>query len=876
MGKYLDENLQIFVDESLEQILEIENELLSIEEKGGNLDETAVNKVYRAAHSIKGGAGFLGFDNIKKLTHEMENVLGKIRNREILPESSVISILLLSSDALGNLIKDIENSNDQDISIYIDKLNLLTNVQESGESISLPDAVVNEENEEPVNEKPAEEPPEEEPAEECKTIVSDENEYASILSNMESDHLQTSLRVNIKLLDSLMILAGEMVLSRNQLVQAISGNDRRALEVSGQRIDLITSQLQEAIMHTRMQPVRYIFDKFPRVVRDLAKQLNKNIDIYIEGKEVELDKSIIENLNDPMTHLIRNAADHGIESPDARIRQGKKPVGKISLRAYHDAGQVNIEISDDGKGMDCEQIARYAVNKGLITEEMAGTMSAREKLNLVFLPGLSTRDNITEMSGRGVGMDVVKTNLDRLGGFIDINSKPEKGTIIRIKLPLTLAIIQSLLISSKKERYAIPQANVVELMRVPQSLFKDKIDNVGGARVVRLRDKLIPLVTLSSILGMESKDSPLPDSYIKTGINIVIVSTGVIKYGIIVDDIHDSEEIVIKPLGRHLKKCRGYSGATILGNGRVALILDVGTLSQMAELTSIPASEHSIEMNDEKNPGDALEKQTFLIFKNSQTAHFAVPLELVERIEKVQCRDIEFIGGQRIYQSRGAGIPLFDIGEVAHVETFKPEKEALVIIFFVAGKDVGILAVPPIDSVRAVCSIDETTLRQPGIMGSVIINSKTMLIVDVIDLIEHLHPEWFSVKKKTKYADDVKKMILLAEDSKFFRNQIKCAIENEGYYVVEAEDGLAGMDYLNANGENISLVVTDLEMPNLDGFEFAKQIRQDKRFSKLPVIAVSSLAGKDDIEYAKICGVDEYQIKLNREKLIECIHNYLR
>ncbi|MDM8539322.1 chemotaxis protein CheW, partial [Desulfobacterales bacterium HSG17] len=396
---------------------------------------------------------------------------------------------------------------------------------------------------------------------------------------------------------------------------------------------------------------------------------------------------------------------------------GKKPVGKINLKAFHDAGQVHIEISDDGKGMDSERIARQAVEKGLVTEEMTYVMSAREKLNLIFLPGLSTKDNVTEMSGRGVGMDVVKTNLDKLGGFIDINSKPEKGTSIRIKLPLTLAIIQSLLISSGKERYAIPQANVVELMRVPPSRFKDKIDIVGGARVVRLRNKLIPLVKLSSILDMKPKDLELPDTYRKTGIEIVIVSTGVIKYGIIVDDLHDSEEIVIKPLGRHLKKCRGYSGVTILGNGRVALILDVGSLAQMAELTSISVPDRSLETNEDKNLTETQEKQTFLLFKNTETGHFAVPLELVERIEKVKCADIEFVGGQRVYQSREASVPLFDIGEVAHVDVFKEEKEALVIIFFVAGKDVGILAVPPIDSVRIVCRIDDTTLRQPGIMG---------------------------------------------------------------------------------------------------------------------------------------------------------------
>lgn len=862
MGHFSDENLRIFIDESLEHISEIETELLAIEKGGKDIDENRVNKVYRAAHSIKGGASFLGIDNIKKLTHEMENILGKIRSKKIIPESSVINTLLLSSDVLAGLVKDINTGKDKDVSSYIEKLKAVT-CSEPGNIREKKNIREEIQFQEQVHEKTV--------FHENKQPDPDLPEYK------ETGHAQTSLRVSIDLLDSLMALAGEMVLSRNQLVQAISGNDRRALEVSGQRIDLITSQLQEAIMHTRMQPVRYIFDKFPRVVRDLAKNLDKNIELKIEGKEVELDKSIIENLNSPMTHLIRNAADHGIEAPEVRIKLGKKPVGKINLKAYHDAGQVNIEISDDGKGMDSEGIASQAVKKGLVTGETASNMSSREKLNLIFLPGFSTTDLVTDTSGRGVGMDVVKTNLDRLGGFIDINSKPGKGTIIRIKLPLTLAIIQSLLISAGKERYAIPQANVVELMRISPERLKHKIDNIGKAMVVRLRKKLIPLVKLSSILGIDlSSCIEVSDNYRKTGMNIVIVSTGIIKYGLIVDDIFDSEEIVIKPLGRHIKNCSGYSGATILGNGRVALILDVNALAQTANLTSVSSPDRSIEMAEDKNISDNLEKQTFLLFKNSENGNFAVPLELVERIEKIKYADIEHVGKQRVIQSRGESIPLFDIGEVADVAFFQPEQEALVIIFFVAGKDVGILAVPPIDSVRVLNKIDETTLKQPGIMGSILINKQTMLIVDVIDLIEHLHPEWFSVNNRVKNINSDKKMILLAEDSKFFRNQIKCAIENEGYYVVEAEDGLAGLDYLEGSGESISLVVTDLEMPNLNGFEFAKKIRQDKRFSRLPVIAVSSLAGKEDIEYAKICGVDEYQIKLNRKKLIECIHSFLK
>ncbi|MEE4356832.1 MAG: hybrid sensor histidine kinase/response regulator [Desulfococcaceae bacterium] len=1057
MGRYADENTRLFIDESLEHLSDIENELLAIEQRGADIDENLVNKVYRAAHSIKGGAGFMGLANIKNLTHEMENVLGKIRSREIVPDATSINVLLLAADTLRNLLNDIENSDDADISGHMESLNSINgalpepqkdrpkaeqpsadrnlkavttvagisfpgekqifsvaeedifNIRREGKFLYLirlpamennalsgmtddmrqcgmilnsrpelpfadtPDTVsegfralfatvlkpsdlacllnaerkdifiVNEDrsvrpagadrDEEEDGEFSCPEPKEirkkagadfqedagedaEEP-ESHGTVQEAEEEISgpgteSVTDSIKADSsrkflhshpetlsdeppvsksetpaepvkFQTSLRVNINLLDLLMTLAGELVLSRNQLLRAIIRNNRRALEISGQRIDLITSELQEAIMHTRMQPINNIFNKFPRVVRDLAISLNKNIELTIEGREVELDKSIIESLNDPMTHLIRNAADHGIESPRTRIRQGKDPVGRIHLKAYHEAGQVNIEIRDDGRGMDGESIAASAVAKGLLTEDAVRGMSDREKISLIFLPGFSMSEKITDISGRGVGMDVVKTNLDRLGGIVDIDSEPGKGSSIHIKLPLTLAIIPSLLVSDAEERYAIPQVNVVELLRIGPSQIRNRIEHVGNAQVVRLRNKLLPLLRLGNILRPEPSDrasdrpsdrkNPLLINE-KRGINIVVVSTGIFKYGIIVDRLHDSEEIVVKPLGRHLTDCQGYAGATILGDGRVALILDVADLARMAELASVSASVRDAA-SEGKVPLPAEDQQTLLLFRNSEKTRFAVPLELVERIEKIRCRDIEIAAGRRVIQYRDTSMPLFDIGDVAQVDKFEEREYALVIVFFVAGIDVGILAIPPIDSIKTACRIDETTLMQPGILGSAVIDGKTTLMVDIIGVVESLHPEWFTVERQMKRKTGKSRTILLAEDTRLFRNQIKCAIEDAGYHVLEAEDGMIAWDLLEKNADRVSLVVTDLEMPNLDGFGFTRQIKNDKRFSHLPVIAVSSLAGKEDIRKAKICGIDEYQIKLDRKKLVECIRHYL-
>lgn len=1013
MSKYTDENVKIFIDESLEHLSDIENELLTIERGGADIDQELVNKVYRTAHSIKGAAGFMGLDNIKQLTHEMENILGRIRSRDILPDSQIINVLLLAADTLRNLINDIDHSNEADVSSHLDALNrVMEHTTDAAEDESTPSpatdetvhisfpgtdwgfdvskddisqarrtgkkiylveldliqhgdtgtkipmspvedmnqlGVIMDSRPDPATLESLDIEPDQDtflfPALFATTLrpadiqdllgtflirlylvtrdndvkpvgikstkgISDEkdnkadtdvhpvdDEQDSVSGDIrqapEKDteipplpairkkvRAQTSLRVNIDLLDSLMTLAGELVLGRNQLLQSLSHHDRRALDFSSQRIDLITSELQEAIMHTRMQPIRNIFNKFPRVVRDLAMDLHKQIELTIEGKSVELDKSIIEGLDDPMTHLIRNAVDHGIELPELRTRLGKNPRGHIHLKAYHEAGQVNIEISDDGKGMDGNQIAERAVARGLVNVDLVRSMPREEKVNLIFLPGFSTSDQVTDISGRGVGMDVVKTNLDKLGGIVDIDSEPGEGTTIRIKLPLTLAIIPSLLVSDGKERYAIPQVNVVELLRIPPAAIRDRIEQVGDAMVIRLRDKLLPLLRLSEILGTaDEKIRSGPDTETgetrRKGVSIVFVSTGAFQYGMIVDALHDSEEIVVKPLGRHLKECRGYAGATILGDGRVALILDVIDLARMAELISISTTERAPDLK-EKDLADEANAQTLLLFRNTETARFAVPLELVERIEKIDSGDIEFAGGRRVIQCRGTTMPLFDVGDLAPVEPFKGQGKALVVVFFIAGMDVGLLAIPPIDSATVVCHFDDITLKQPGIMGSVTVGGQTVMMVDVIGLVETLRPEWFIVKRRTKGVREEGGTVLLAEDSRFFRNQMKCSIENAGYEVMDAEDGLMAWELFQKNASTISVVVTDLEMPNLDGFGLTRKIKADERFGHIPVIAVSSLAGKKDIKKARDCGVDEYQIKLDREKLVECVRHYMQ
>jgi two-component system, chemotaxis family, sensor kinase CheA len=1066
-----DETLRLYVEESLEHLSNIENDLLAIESAGADINEDLVNKVFRAAHSIKGGAGFMGLDHIKELSHKMENVLGMIREREMVPNPEIVNILLLSSDTLRNLLKNVEESNNMDISehvealigltsnsmpaqdikkssdmtdlilegkaifnvskkdiqnarnkgyfIYLIKLDLIRDlfekditpidfiakIQESGTLFNctfdleaagtlqdsniaehVPFAILFGTILEPsmvnalfdIEEKNIYEVKEDfslssvdqstsvestgitpgkseysvrgpsENTQENKNYKSDEAMMHDFAGEQQSNEIKkqdgqagaanadTSLRVHVKLLDSLMNLAGELVLGRNQLLQAIALKDLHSVDASGQRLDLITSELQEAIMMTRMQPIGNILNKFPRVVRDLARSLSKEVALTIEGESVELDKTILEAISDPLTHLVRNAVDHGIEMPANRNKAGKNTTGHIILKAYHEAGQVNVEIRDDGKGIDPKKLVASAMAKNLITEKQALTMSDKEKINLVFLPGLSTAEKVSDVSGRGVGMDVVKTNLDKLGGVVDIESKIGEGTIVKIKLPLTLAIIPSQLIKVQGERYAIPQVNLEELFRIPAAQVKDRIERVGDAEVVRLRDSLLPLIRLADIIGIDrtynadgneeshsdrrmrladrrSKKSPLfreessgdaasqivvtnqanqasmdesdvserrMDSerryHATSAVNIVVVYTGALKYGLVVDQLQDSEEIVVKPLGRHIKHCKGYAGATIMGDGRVALILDVAGISQMAGLTSMEGTDRAKEIAAETRANQNKDIQALLVFRNAEEEQFAVPLGLVERIEKIKKSQIENVGGRRVIQYRGATLPLIAIEQVAQVKPLADKEDLLVIVFVLAGREIGLLATPPLDAIEKALSIDDSTFKQPGIMGSSIIDGRTTLIINIFGIVEAINPTWFEKREAVCLSEGKAATILYAEDSNFFRSQIKDYLLEDGYNVIDAEDGLIAWDLLQQHEKEIALVIADIEMPNLDGFGLTKKIRADKRFSHLPIIALTTMAGDEDIKKGKELGINDYQIKLDKEKLMNSVYEFLR
>ena len=945
-----DEILQGFIEESLEHLADIENDLLAIEEGGADIDVDLVNKVFRAAHSIKGGAGFMGLTVIQDLAHAAENVLGLIRSEKLVPTPEIVNILLMSSDQLQQLIEDVGNSNKVDISNNVDALNIIYEQGEAPkvaaaeppsaveEEVNIKEAVDQESIEETVQETnldPASDEPlfeEEEqhtPDQEIEVDTPPSTTLPTTGDKPKSKTAtkpETSIRVTVSLLDQLMNLAGELVLSRNQLLQTITSGDVRSAETVGQRIDLVTSELQEAIMLTRMQPIGNVFNKFPRVVRDLSGKLNKQIDLTIVGKDVELDKTIIEAINDPLTHLVRNSVDHGIESPQERLSKGKDVRGLIVLKAYHAAGQVVIEISDDGKGIDGDVLAETAIKKGLVTQEQTNVMSEKERINLILLPGFSTAEKVTDVSGRGVGMDVVKTNLDQLGGSIEIESDVGRGSTISIKLPLTLAIIPCQIIMTGGERYAIPQVNLEELLRIPASRISERIEKVGNAEVVRLRGNLLPLIRMSDVFDIErtyfdpvkevtvkdrrenvadrrtgrvlpEKDANLEKNNSKGGdsnytdkrksdrrqspasaLNIVVVSTGAMKYGLIVDRLHDSEEIVIKPLGRHLQQCKGYAGATIMGDGRIALILDVNSIASMAGLTSLEGSERARELSEANKEAitKSKDRQALLTFSSSPLESFGVPLNQVERVEKIKSTDVEDVGGRRVMQYRGGSLPLISIDEVAMVQPLDVQDNYLVIVFHLAGKDIGLLATGPIDAVEISTDIDDVTLKQTGIMGSAIIGGNTTMLIDIFEIVQAINPQWFDeMTVEDRFGAEVEApTILIVEDSNFFRNQVKGYLEEAGFNVLEGEDGIEAWKIIEEQHDEITLVVTDIEMPNMDGFELTEKIKQHPEYSALPVIALTTLAAEEDVERGKAVGVDEYHIKLDKERLMESVHKY--
>jgi two-component system chemotaxis sensor kinase CheA len=693
------EILQEFLAESRENMDQMERDLVVWEKQPSARD--TLDRIFRAIHTLKGTCGFLGFVKLESLAHQTESLLGHLRDGQVKASPSVVTVLLQVLDTVRRHLSYIERTGEEEAEMFGSVLVSLQSLQEEAPktiTAAAPDAVAGEE-------------------EAASSEVAVEN----------------SIRVEVGLLDRLMNLVGELVLVRNQISQLGQGENQSGLPASAQKLSHITSELQASVMKTRLQPIGNILSKFPRLVRDAAIAGDKKIRLEMTGQQTELDKSIIEAVKDPLTHLIRNCIDHGIEIPERRVAAGKPEEGVISLRAFHEAGLVLVEVRDDGGGIRPEVIRESALRRGLVTPSQADALTNHDLIQLIFVPGFSTAREVTKLSGRGVGMDVVKTNLERISGAIEVTSTPGEGTLFKIKLPLTLAIIPALLVSSGGERFAIPQASLRELVRLEGADAAGKIEWIESAPVYRLRGQLLPLIDLGRELGF-----PAHRQDANQDVNIVVLESHHGPFGLIVDQVQDTEEIVVKPLGRLLKSLSIFAGATIMGDGRVILILDVLGLAQRVRVGEIiekrQVSAPTVP-KEEAKPGESL-----LVFQLGDDGRWAIALSEVTRLEEFSLEEIEREGTIPVVQYRGQIMPLVPLRQLLLAEDEKSiflmsNDKFQVIVHARNGLCYGLLVDRIIDIAREPLVLQRKGLR-PGILGSAVVQQQVTKIVDVDGLVK--------------------------------------------------------------------------------------------------------------------------------------------
>lgn len=703
-------------------------------------------------------------------------------------------------------------------------------------------------------------------------VVTMEKDSALETSTDKKGNAVNSIRVSVDILDSLMNLAGELVLTRNQLNQNVSSWDQYAIGVAAQRLDSVTSELQASIMDTRMQPIGVVFSKFQRVVRDMSKNLGKQIKFEVEGEEVELDKTIIENIGDPLTHLVRNAIDHGLESPEDRRRIGKNPEGTMKLTAQHEAGYVLIKVQDDGAGLDIEKIKTKAIEKGLVDKSRLADMTDKEIIKFILEPGFSTASKVTDISGRGVGMDVVFTNISQLGGTIDIDSTKGKGSTFQVKLPLTLAIIPCLLVAANDERYALPQVSLVELVRIRPAQVPQRMERIGDAVVVRLRGNLLPIVRLRDFLGIDSAEVSEAAFDGSSSINIVVVAAGDFRYGIVVEELLDSEEIVVKPLGQHVRECEGYAGATILGDGCAALILDVVGIAHFMNLSAADLEKDRLLNNAQQHVGD---EESLLIVENSPGEQFAIQLSYIHRIERIKQDQIQVVGNKTVIKYRGGSLRLYFLHEALEVQKIADQANLFLVVFPLDGVEVAIVASNIVDIIDIECVIDKETFKQPGVVGSAIISEQITLLLDVFGLVRSIGATRSAQQISIEPKVDDQHTVLVVEDSAFFREQIKNLLEPHDIKVILAEDGEIGLKTMRQQGDSIDLILSDIEMPNMNGLEMTEKIRTMSQFKDVPIIILSTVDRDDAMVKGHTAGVTDYLIKMDQDLVMETVEKYL-
>lgn len=892
--------LNEFIVEAKAHIAKMEAGLLRMEETED--DDDIINEVFRAAHSIKGTASFFELNSIVELSHAVETLFGELREHRLKVNPEMIDVLLSSVDLLKELINNPLENEIHDISCHVADIKwFMGTSQNKPTEVSGGHSAWDLWNQLTSSDDKVEAP---RPAAEAVCHIQSEQASVEGMSTSLPDAAQQvvccegrprevskeeSVRVGVGLLNDLLNLAGEMVLRRNQLLRITQDSDRSSpqLEVVAKGIDELTTNLQKRIMKARMQPIANVFNRFPRIVRDLSRKVGKEVDLAMWGMDVELDRSLVEALVDPMTHLVRNALDHGIESAGIRQVNNKPVTGSLTLRAYHESGRVIVEVCDDGAGIDLQKVKGKALERGLVGKEVITNMRDSEIMNLIMRPGFSTAERVTDISGRGVGMDVVKTNIEKLGGKIEILSELGRGTTFRLILPLTLAIISSFIVMAEGQSFAIPQANVRELLLIQSDETNGKhVAKVQNSPVLRLRGRLLPLVRLGSLLsqGTKLETTAADDCFFDTAqtLRVLVIKTGNSSYGLVVDCVYDTEEILVKPLSPILRNCGLYSGATVLGDGNIAMILDTEGIAQLADFSLENNASQEPDPHSTKNI--EAEKQYLLLFRCSGSEILGLDLAMVSRVEKVDVSQLQKIGSKYYFSFQGQTTRVVRPEHylpISHKNN-KPSKVYIILPKLVK-HPIGIIAEEIHDSVYTKVSLDRAGVCGKGILGSTLINDTVVTLVNIHELFAEAAPEYYNqLSSRKRFGDErfpertsenKKSTILLVEDTLFFLRVVKNYLESEGFEVVTAENGREALDKLQEL--KVDAVVSDIEMPIMTGIELVRAIRANETLRHLPVIALTSLTGENNKEKGLRAGFNRYEFKLDRARLLDTVYDVL-
>ncbi len=718
----MDEIIREFLNESAEGLDVLDRDLVALEHEPGSHELLA--EIFRTVHTLKGNSGALAYPKLESIAHAGESALGLLRDGKLALNPDLVNRLLAMVDALRGLLKAIEENGNEGDGDYTSVVGLLKGL--SGSSTG-----TNETSEELRRETLSSAKAEcfsnadvvDADLKSSRTLspsLAAVSDTAAESPHDVADASAASIRVNVGLLDRMMNLVGELVLARNQVLHSALQQSDASFANAAQRLKSVTSGLQESLMKARMQPIGKLWNKLPRLVRDMAAQCGKQVGIEINGSEIELDRTILEAIKDPLTHILRNAIDHGIESPQRRTEAGKTATGHVRLSAFHGGGRIHLEISDDGAGINLPRVRDRAVACGLITAQQASSMNEQELTRLVFTPGFSTAETVTNLSGRGVGLDVVKTNIERIGGMVDLQSVTGQGTTVKVNLPLTLAVLPALIVSSGGERFAIPQASLIELARLEPKQEPNAIEQVYGAAVYRWRDGLLPLVFLDSKLQLPPQNTEA--TY------VVVLEVGAQRFGLVVDGINDTEEIVVKPLGRQLRGLGCFAGAAILGDGRVALILDVVGVAQLAKVASDrPAAARKPAPREEDGP--ALATQSWVTCRGATGTRVALPLSAVTRLEEIPAEKVERSHDREVVQYCGEILPLLRTSELFH-EPAQERDPLQVVVLREADESMG-LVVDRIEDIVEETGEVRGDGRNPWLQGAAVIDERVADVLDV-------------------------------------------------------------------------------------------------------------------------------------------------